>query len=256
MPTTRAQTAALNRIDHFLDVTDDLLREILYRAPVYTHGLLALVCKRFKKVVADAAQHCIELGLSRPVVLAFGGGDILSNRLHKHMLALIEGEWVFCADPPVWGRHLFSAVVGHRFLILIGGGTPMDAYDSEPDDLAVHAYDVVEDYWIPLSPTNPPKTRLGAVCAQAGSAIFIVGGEIVDWESEDDEPYKPTSSVLRLDIRQERSGRTSVKRGVASSSPSGAICRQCHSSSSLSTPSSPKSGFMCSALLRHIPRPP
>ena len=210
MPLTRAQSAAASRFNHFSRLDDDLIREILYRAPEYTHGLLTFVCKDFKKIITEPYNN-YHIQRHAPVVLAFGGGDGFGyGHLHKHMLALVEGDWVYCSSPPVWGRDLYSAVLGKRFLMLIGGGKTR-RYDVEPDDFAVHAYDVVEDYWIALSPRNPPKNRLGAVCAHAEyekeSCVYVVGGTIVDWASEDDDPYERTSSVLQLSVRQNpRSG--------------------------------------------------
>ena len=107
---TRAQAAS--QCVSLASLDEYSLREVLYRAPAYTHDILAAVCKTFRGVMNSEEPNFVmnreALGHTEPVVLAFGGQDCFGHgHHHTCLLALVEGEWVFRADMPVWGPHIY-----------------------------------------------------------------------------------------------------------------------------------------------------
>jgi len=210
MPLTRSQSAAAST-NHFSMLDDNLVSEILYRTPAVMHAALATVCQSFRSQFVDHDFFAMrrDRGLTEPVLLAFGGNGAWRGNYFKNMLALVEGEWIYCSSPPIWGDNLYSGMLDDD-LILIGGGCASGRdRDYENVGLPVHAYDVVDDAWYELSPKSPAvQNRAGAAFAQAGNRFFLAGGEVVDWD--EDEPYQLTASVLELTFSSAEDGQLSL----------------------------------------------
>jgi hypothetical protein len=203
---TRAQAAS--QCVSLASLDEDSLREVLYRAPAYTHDILAVVCKTFRRVMkSEEPNFAINreaLGHTEPLVLAFGGQDCFGyGHHHTCLLALVEGEWVFRADMPVWGPHIYHILHG-EYLFLFGGGRLPRDEDHVDGPLQCHGYDIVADEWrSPPQLENDPGNRIGAAIARVGDdsvpvTIIIAGGEIEDWG--DDDPHQLTASVKALTL--------------------------------------------------------
>jgi hypothetical protein len=188
----------------FSSLGDDMISEILYRTPVYAHDGIESVCKAFNNIVRAGGEgeffmQRAKRGLTEPVMLAFGGVDCGGyGRFHKCMLALIEGEWVYCANMPVWGSNLYHGMLFDHLVLVGGGQLTRDEY--LPDGgLIVHAYDIVADEWYQFDFKDDwPAQRIGAACASDGNSIVIAGGEIHDPNDDDDEYARLTNTVLEL----------------------------------------------------------
>lgn len=213
MPITRSQAnfAAHQRsLTVLLD--NDLLAMILFRAPFYAHDILKAVCKTFKNILeTDFHQRRLVAGFTEPVVLAFGGNDAFDGeRYHKHLLALIDHQWVYRNSLCAWGNDLYSSML-HDHLIVVGGGEigrGRRCKDDVVKGLVVHAYNILDDSWWQLKAKNPPAhNRRQAACALADDeTIIIAGGEIENWDAADDDEtfdFNPTASALALTIEPE-----------------------------------------------------
>ena len=157
----------------------ELVAEVLYRTPFYSHDILRATCTKFKAIVDSADdfhESRLALGHADSALFAFGGySDAFSTNYHRGMAALVDGQWVYLADPPAWGKDLYHGLLGDR-LVLIGGGQFKRDDEQYPEGLQVHTYDVVSDRWNPVSPKNPPAlSRQGAACAAVGDRIVIAG---------------------------------------------------------------------------------
>ena len=203
----------------FFDLlSNDLVAEILYRAPSYSHDVLTTVCQLFRQIIHSESFFVVrrEYKLTEPVLLAFGGFD-RSGRIdtyhegtyHTYLSALVEGRRVYLSDPPVWGDDMYHAVLDNM-LVLIGGGQPFDGFEI-PETLAVHVYDAVTDEWLQARSNMQQHTRSGAVCAAVGDRVVIAGGDLRFWLGEaanESDPFgwQPTTSVLALTVKRSKKG--------------------------------------------------
>lgn len=204
---TRAQAASQPVSLASLD--EDSIREVLYRAPAYTHDILAAVCKTFRRAMNSEEPNFFinreALGHTESVVLAFGGQDCFGHgHLHTCLLALVEGEWVFRADMPVWGPDIYHVVHGGHLFLFGGGRVHSDEYHVD-GPLQCHTYDIAADVWrSPRQLENDPGNRIGAAIARIEDdsvpvTIILAGGEIEDWD--DDYPHHQlTASVKALTL--------------------------------------------------------